>query len=734
MRDETILCVATRTWDSLWRESQQIMSRMAKHNQIFYFEPGRDVQEPILKAFGRTWHNFFRLESRTLNENLILIPSPSQIPIGRRHLPAPILKVTMPLVVKLNARFLVRHMQRAVKAFQIKDPILWLYSPYHTDLIGKFGEKLSCYQNYDEFSEYIYNERISERVQKYDNQLCMSVDLVFATSRSQASRRKTLNPNTHFIPNGVDFDLFNRILNHPSPPPADITPIQRPIIGFVGWMGYHIDMDLLFHIGTTFPECSLVLIGPNDLPAGKKRRQLEALPNTYFLGNKEHETLPDYLQVFDVALMPYLINGHTRNAYPLKLHEYLASGRATVAVNLPELKPFSDVIRIADTPEAFVKEIRYAMEEDSLSKVQSRVQIARENTWDDRVNKMYQAMAASLSNSSGALIKEKTITTRPETLPQENNKSNPLVSVVIVTWNRKAEVLKTVQSVHDQKYKYVEIVVVDNASTDGTVEALRQAYPEIKVIRLEENLGASAGRNPGISAAEGEIVFLLDSDASLGKETIQNAVHKLQEHSEVGVIACKVVNADTKQLDRIAGWIYSEKDKVDQDQEFLSFSFSECGCAIRKEVLDEVGFFWDSLFFGGEGEELSLRIWDAGYSILYSPDSIIYHRVSQNQRVENCERQYYTLRNMLYIYLLRYPWWMLPIYIPIKTLISLIRALRRKCVKVILGALLDVLKLLPSLLKERQPIKSQTGRHYMRLQREHGPWRWDLVSWFRFKT
>jgi len=195
MRDETILCVATRTWDSLWRESQQIMSRMAKHNQIFYFEPGRDVQEPILKAFRRTWRNFFRLESRSLNENLILIPSPSQIPIGRRHLPASILKVTMPLVVKLNARFLIQHMQRAVKAFHIKDPILWLYSPYHTDLVGKFGEKLSCYQNYDEFSEYIYNERISELVQKYDNQLCMSVDLVFATSRSQASRRKTLNPD-----------------------------------------------------------------------------------------------------------------------------------------------------------------------------------------------------------------------------------------------------------------------------------------------------------------------------------------------------------------------------------------------------------------------------------------------------------------------------------------------------------------------------------------------------------
>ena len=72
-----------------------------------------------------------------------------------------------------------------------------------------------------------------------------------------------------------------------------------------------------------------------------------------------------------------------------------------------------------------------------------------------------------------------------------------LVSVVIVTWERKADILVAVQSIYDQAYKNTEIIVVDNASTDGTADALRTIFPSIKLIILNRNLGAAAGRNPG---------------------------------------------------------------------------------------------------------------------------------------------------------------------------------------------------------------------------------------------
>jgi len=737
MKNETILCIATRTWDSLWRESQQIMSRMAKQNRVIYFEPGRDVRESLLTAMWRNWTNFFGLRPRTIGENITLIPSPPLIPIGRRYLPAAILNFTTPLVVRINTRILIRHIRKTVNVFHVINPVLWLYSPYHTDLVGKFSEKISCYHNYDEFASFIYNHRIKDLIQSYDNDLSKRANLVFATSPSQAARREVYNPRTYFIPNGVDFDLFNRNVKHPSTPPADIFNIPRPIIGFAGWLGYHIDIDLLLHIGRTFPDYSLVFVGPNDLPAGSKRSQLESLPNAYFLGNKERDSLPDYLQAFDVALMPYLLDGHMRTAYPLKLHEYLAAGRAIVAVEMEALLPYRNVIWMCSTPDEMIEAVRTAIHDYSPQAIESRVQTARENTWENRVECMYQVIDTFLAEAGWHNEENPRITRLvPDTsvIPIEADRDCPLVSIVIVTWNRKAEIMETIHSIHTQTYQNIEIVVVDNASTDGTVESLQHNHPEIKVIPLKENLGASAGRNPGITAAQGEIIFLLDSDASLGKDTIQNVVKKFQSRPDIGVIACKVVNASTKELDRIAGWIYSERDKLDQDREFLSFSFSECGCALRKEVFAKAGLFWDALFFGGEGEELSLRIWDAGYAILYSPESVIYHRVSPNERVAGCQRQYYKLRNMLYIYLVRYPWWMLPIYIPIKLAVAIVRAFRSRCLKMTLHAILDVMKKISYLLKQRNPIKGQTGLDYMRLQREHGPWRWDLISWFKYKT
>jgi GT2 family glycosyltransferase len=308
-----------------------------------------------------------------------------------------------------------------------------------------------------------------------------------------------------------------------------------------------------------------------------------------------------------------------------------------------------------------------------------------------------------------------------------------LVSVVIATWERKADILVAVQSVYDQTYKNTEIIVVDNASTDGTVDALRSTFPAVKLIVLDRNLGASAGRNPGIAAAKGDIIFLLDSDASLAHDTLSNVVSKFQNAPKVGVLTCKILNASTRELDHHA-WIFTEKNKVDQDVEFLSFSLNEGGVAIRKEVFDRTGLFWDSLFFGREGEELSLRIWDAGYQILYYPQAFIYHRASPQKRVARRDDEYYNLRNCLYIYFARYPWWMLISFTPLKIGTSLIRAVKKGYLRQVLKALYDVTRQLPSLYKDRRPIANDTARQYLKLQREHGSLAWNLTSWFKHQV
>jgi GT2 family glycosyltransferase len=311
---------------------------------------------------------------------------------------------------------------------------------------------------------------------------------------------------------------------------------------------------------------------------------------------------------------------------------------------------------------------------------------------------------------------------------------DPLVSILIVTWNRKEDILETIQLIYDQVYQNFEIIVVDNGSTDGTVEALRDTYPEVKLIVFDRNKGICSGRNAGITSARGDIFFCLDSDASPDRDTLTNVVDRFKIEPEIGVINSKILNAYTNKIDLKSGWVYTEKDKADQDKEFLSYSFSEGGCAIKREVIEKVGLFWDFLFFGCEGLDYSLRVWDAGYKVLYYPKSIVYHRASPDKRVLGGEREALFLRNTLYIYLIHYPWWMLIAFVPLKTAASLLRGTKRGYLKESFHALFTVLQQLPYLWRQRKPISNTTAFRYLQLQRQHGPLRWDLASWFKYKT
>jgi hypothetical protein len=286
-----------------------------------------------------------------------------------------------------------------MQALKVVSPILWLYSPYHLSLVGKFGEKLSCYMNYDEFANYLTNSRIKELVRWYDDQLTNRVDVVFATSRSQCKVREAINPHTYFIPNAVDFDLFNRAVLSDLPIPEDIAGLRRPIIGYAGRMARQIDIELLQRVATTYSDCSLVLIGPDELPSCPAEQDLRATPNVFFLGWKKPSELPNYLRVFDAALIPYRLEGHVLSGYPTKLHEYLAAGRSVVATAMPELLPYSHVLHIAENNDDFVVKVGEAMRDNALQSIEARVAVAQENTWDRRVEDIYHNLEPFLSGA-----------------------------------------------------------------------------------------------------------------------------------------------------------------------------------------------------------------------------------------------------------------------------------------------------------------------------------------------
>jgi len=399
MQGETILCVATEDWHSLWRPIQQTMSRFVPKNRVIYFNPGRNPERTAMSEMLDNLPHYWKLRPEVVCENLIVIPTPSSLPHARQFLPRSVLQITMPMVIKINARILIRHVRRTMEALRIRSPILWLYDPRQIDLIGKFGEKLTCYHNYDEFSNFTQNSRIRELVRNLDDELCRRVDVVFATSRSQWEHRKAFNPNTYCIPNGVDFDLFNKALNSETPIPSDIASLKKPIIGYVGWLGYQMDLDLLLRISEAYPDCSLALVGPDVMPNNAKHRRLQAMSNVHFMGQKALGSLPEYLRAIDVALIPYLLEGYVLTAYPLKLHEYLAAGRAIVSTALPELRPYSHVVRIAETHVEFISQIRESLHDHNPQSIAARVAVARENTWDNRIADMHSVLQPLLSGS-----------------------------------------------------------------------------------------------------------------------------------------------------------------------------------------------------------------------------------------------------------------------------------------------------------------------------------------------
>ncbi len=398
MHGETILCIATRVWHSLWRSTQQYMSRLAAQNRVLFIEPGRNPDQPMFAELVRNFAFYFAPHIQNVQENLLAIPTASSLPYARRYLPRFVLQTSTPLIAKINAQILIQQVRRATQMLDVEAPILWLYEPGHLHLIGKFGEKLVCYFVYDEYPNFVHNRRIKELLRQYDNRLSSRADVVFASSRAQWELRKHLNPHTYFIPNGVDFDLFHKALEPETPLGPNMADLEKPIIGYVGWLGYQIDVDLLVRVAETYRHCSLVLVGPDEIPRDTNLHKLRAMPNVHFLGRKERSSLAEYLKGFDVALIPYLLVGYTLSAYPLKLHEYLAAGRAIVSVALPELRAYRHVVRIAETHDEFIQQIGEALQDQSPQAVEARVAVARENTWDQRVAEIYRILDDRLSS------------------------------------------------------------------------------------------------------------------------------------------------------------------------------------------------------------------------------------------------------------------------------------------------------------------------------------------------
>jgi GT2 family glycosyltransferase len=245
--------------------------------------------------------------------------------------------------------------------------------------------------------------------------------------------------------------------------------------------------------------------------------------------------------------------------------------------------------------------------------------------------------------------------------------------VVVVNWNRRELLRSCLQSLTRQTAPPLEIVVVDNGSTDGSLElldreiALVGTAPTIRVIRNTENLGFCRANNQGIAIAKGEFIALLNNDAEAEAAWLEKLQSAFEGRPEVGMAASKIlVHGDAGRIDKAGHLIFLDGQNrgrgVGQRDEGQFDTMEEAlwpdGCAAmyRRAMLDEIGGFDEDFFAYADDAELGLRARIAGWSCLYVPDARVSHHRGATLGLLSSRRVELIERNRILLVAKHFPW------------------------------------------------------------------------------
>jgi len=213
--------------------------------------------------------------------------------------------------------------------------------------------------------------------------------------------------------------------------------------------------------------------------------------------------------------------------------------------------------------------------------------------------------------------------------------SDPLVSIVVVSWNRRDLLRKVLTRVRDQGYRNVEVIVVDNTSTDGSPEMVRREFPQACLTALPENLGIEA-YNIGFARSGGKYVVGLDDDSWPAADAIGKAVRMMETHDDVGIIAFRILHPDS-------GFDFS------RDWPAQLTSMLGCGFMARRDTLEQAGYYDDSFFLYCNEVDLAIRVWNLGKRVVFAPEIVAYHQASSLHRSPS-RTVYYNVRNSMWFF------------------------------------------------------------------------------------
>jgi hypothetical protein len=531
--------------------------------------------------------------------------------------------------------------RRAARLVGLHRPLLWTQDPRVATLADRLSVAGIVYDLTDDWAAFETDSDRRALVRDRIESLGRRADLVIACSRSLANDARTWGARPILVPNAVDPPQPDR------PIPVELGRLSPPRVGYAGTLhSARLDVGLIAAAAELRPEWSFVFLGP-DLLEPSDRRRLFAHESVHYLGVCGHAEVGSYLAGLDVGLVPNLVTDFTRSLDPLKTYEYLAAGIPVVATpaGIPaELEPH---VELATTAEELVERAEAAMRDDSPARAKARRATVADGTWEAR--------AADIERALGVR-------------PEEPRTSE--VSVVVVSFNTRDLLERCLSDLRAQTGVALQLIVVDNASHDGSRELVRERFPEIELIELPENVGFARANNLAFERCRGEYVLLLNSDAFVQSGAVSGLVDTAERHPRAAAIGARLLNPDGT-LQRSA-WpfphparylleafgahrllrrsrYYEDLGIWEHDEErCVDFLIGAC-LLLRTEALREVGGFDDRFWLYGEEADLQRRLADRGWQAVLAPAAQAIHIGSASASAPTSRLRYFYCAQRRYL-------------------------------------------------------------------------------------
>lgn len=376
LRGHKFVWLMVPPWDNVWTRQNHFTTRLARLGAEILYVEVPFAATTILRE--RQLLNCFQPEGGRFQEKasgLTVLRPPPLLP-GALH---------SDVVAAVNARIIGHYVRGWIRKRGWSDYTCWCRVPMADVFLNELQPSRVYYDITDDYKHFYQNPRVIGNLDRREKHLTQRCTKIFYTAASLAKLENLQNRPAYLLPNGVDFDLFIQATS----PTLSIHPlletIKQPAIGYVGLTSKWTNFELVEKLGRRFPG-QVIMVGPIHPDVESRARSIPGVTWTGFV--KDRADLPRFIKGFQVCIMPFVVSHLTQHMNPLKVWEYLATGKSFVSVDIQGLGEARDLIDVACDEDHFLRLVESRLQGEAPERAVARRQLAQQFSWDALFQKL----------------------------------------------------------------------------------------------------------------------------------------------------------------------------------------------------------------------------------------------------------------------------------------------------------------------------------------------------------